>query len=87
MIVCGLGIGPLPEHIAARDVADGLLWELPPYEGIAPVNVHLIWNEQAKLNRAERAFLDYLQTALATAPARELAGVAEENSDSHLLRG
>ncbi|MBP2306537.1 LysR family transcriptional regulator [Azospirillum melinis] len=87
MIVCGLGIGPLPEHIAARDVADGLLWELPPYEGIAPVNVHLIWNEQAKLNRAERAFLDYLQTALATAPARELAGVAEGNSDSDLLRG
>ncbi|WP_345773819.1 LysR family transcriptional regulator [Azospirillum endophyticum] len=78
MIVCGLGIGPLPEHIAARDVADGLLWELPPYEGIAPVNVHLIWNEQAKLNRAERAFLDYLQTALATAPARELAGEATD---------
>lgn len=67
MISCGLGIGPLPDHIAARDVADGLLWELPPYEGIAPVNVHLIWNEQGKLNRAERAFLDYLQTAAASA--------------------
>lgn len=79
MILCGLGIGPLPEHIAARDVDDGLLWELPPYEGIAPVNVHLIWNDQAKPNRAERAFLEYLQTALATAPARELAGEAAES--------
>ncbi|MFD1625426.1 LysR family transcriptional regulator [Azospirillum griseum] len=60
MIVCGLGIGPLPDHIAARDVADGLLWELPPYDGVAPVDVHLMWNSSAKLNRAERALLDCL---------------------------
>lgn len=68
MIVCGLGIGPLPDHIAARDVADGELWELPPYEGVAPVNVHLIWNPQAKLNRAETAFLHALQTEVADLP-------------------
>lgn len=65
LILCGLGIGPLPEHIAARDVEDGMLWELPPYEGVAPVNVHLIWSEQGKLNRAERAFLEHLQNAAA----------------------
>ncbi|WP_349359288.1 LysR family transcriptional regulator [Stappia sp.] len=68
MIVCGLGIGPLPEHIAAQDVAAGLLWELPPYEGVAPVNIHLIWNRSAKFNRAEKAFLDYLRGKLADLP-------------------
>lgn len=31
MIIAGLGIGPLPLHVVARDVADGLLWRLPPY--------------------------------------------------------
>ncbi len=67
MIACGLGIGPLPDHIAARDVADGLLWDLPPYEGVAPVNVHLIWSDTGKLNRAERAFLDHLRAAAASA--------------------
>ncbi|HEV7370639.1 LysR family transcriptional regulator, partial [Arenibaculum sp.] len=60
MIVCGLGLGPLPRHIAARDVADGHLWELPPYEGVTPVDVHLIWNTQAKFSRAEIAFREAL---------------------------
>ncbi|AWK88520.1 LysR family transcriptional regulator [Azospirillum thermophilum] len=71
MIVCGLGIGPLPEHIAARDVADGLLWELPPYEGVAPVDVHIIWNPQARLNRAERSFLDFLLRHVRERPPEE----------------
>lgn len=71
MIVCGLGIGPLPEHIAELDVAAGLLWELPPYEGVAPVDVHLIWNKSAKFNRAEKAFLGYLQGKIAELPITE----------------
>lgn len=57
LIVCGLGIGPLPEHIAARDVESGLLWQLPPPEGIAPVDVQIVWNPQGRFNRAEKAFL------------------------------
>lgn len=68
MIVCGLGIGPLPEHIAARDVADGELWELPPYEGAAPVDVHLIWNPQSRFNRAEAAFLAMLRDTVRDLP-------------------
>jgi DNA-binding transcriptional LysR family regulator len=71
MIVCGLGIGPLPEHIAARDVADGELWELPPYEGIAPVHIHLIWNPQAKFNRAETAFLSMLLDTVRDLPVEQ----------------
>ncbi|WP_247887237.1 LysR family transcriptional regulator [Azospirillum sp. SYSU D00513] len=71
MILCGLGIGPLPEHIAARDVADGLLWELPPYEGVTPVDVHIIWSQQGRLNRAERMFLDFLLAQVRGRPPEE----------------
>lgn len=68
MIVAGLGVGPLPAHVAARDREDGLLWPLPPPEGVAPVDLHLLWNPAAKLNRAERAFLDLAQSAMAAVP-------------------
>lgn len=71
MIVCGLGIGPLPEHIAARDVGAGLLWELPPYEGIAQVDVHIIWNPDGRFNRAERAFIDELVGQVRGRPLEE----------------
>lgn len=68
MIVAGLGIGPLPEHVAEREVRDGLLWPLPPAEGVAPVDLHLLWNPAAKLNRAERAFLEACSQALDAIP-------------------
>lgn len=71
MIVCGLGIGPLPEHIAERDVQEGLLWALPPYEGAAPVNVHLIWNPAAKVNRAEAAFIRHLRSKVEGIPIEQ----------------
>lgn len=60
MIVCGLGIGPLPEHIAAPDVASGMLWPLPPFDGVAPVDIHVAWNPSARLNPAEEAFIEHL---------------------------
>lgn len=60
MIVCGLGVGPLPEHIAAPDVAEGMLWPLPPADGVAPVDIHIAWNPGARLNPAESAFLEHL---------------------------
>ena len=66
--MCDLGIGPLPEHIASRSVEDGDLWELPPYEGIKPVDIHLLWNPQAKLNRAEAAFLAMLLAEVRSLP-------------------
>ena len=64
MIVAGLGIGPLPQHVAERDVRDGLLWPLPPEEGVAPVDIHLLWNPGSKLNRAERAFIEVCRAAI-----------------------
>ena len=68
MIVAGLGIGPLPLHVVARDMADGLLWRLPPYRDPPAIDVHLAWNPKATLNRAEAALLAILQDAIRTVP-------------------
>jgi DNA-binding transcriptional LysR family regulator len=65
LIIAGLGVGPLPIHVVRRDVADGLLWRLPPYEDPPPIDVHLVWNPKARMNRAESALLAILRRAVA----------------------
>lgn len=71
MIISGLGIGPLPLHVARRDVQDGLMWQLPPYEDPPAIDVHLIWNPKARLNRAEETLLTRLQQAISNTPMTE----------------
>ncbi|MEY8838913.1 LysR family transcriptional regulator, partial [Cribrihabitans sp. XS_ASV171] len=71
MIVAGLGIGPLPLHVAARDVADGQLWQVPPYDGLPAIDVHLVWNPQTVRNRAEDLLLQDLLMAIETIPMEE----------------
>lgn len=61
MTISGLGVGALPVHAVARDIAEGLLWRLPPYDDPPAIDVHLAWNPKARMNRAETAFLDALQ--------------------------
>lgn len=68
MIVAGIGAGALPLHVAARDVADGLLWQLPPYGTEPAIDVHLVWNPKTRMNRAERAFLGRLAEAIEATP-------------------
>lgn len=68
MVIAGLGIGPLPLHVVARDVEDGLLWRLPPYDTPPAIDVHLAWNPKAVLNRAETALLTALQRAILSVP-------------------
>lgn len=68
MVIAGVGIGPLPLHVVARDVQDGLLWRLPPYDNPPPIDVHLAWNPKAALNRAEAALLAALQNAISSVP-------------------
>ncbi|MBB4287328.1 LysR family transcriptional regulator [Roseospira goensis] len=84
MIVAGLGIGPLPIHAVARDVRDGLLWRLPPYDPVPDtavgdpggeaqarppaVDIFLVTNPRTNLSRAERLFLDLLTAELHRAP-------------------
>ncbi|MBK5928113.1 LysR family transcriptional regulator [Rhodobaculum claviforme] len=68
MVVAGMGIGPLPLHVVARDVAEGLLWRLPPHDAPPAIDVHLVWNPKAALNRAEQSFLDRLRARIAATP-------------------
>lgn len=60
MINAGLGVGPLPLHVAERDVHDGLLWRLPPYKNPPPVDIFLVTNPHARLTRAEHVFQETL---------------------------
>ncbi|MCG7506011.1 LysR family transcriptional regulator [Mesorhizobium retamae] len=71
MIIAGLGIGPLPLHVARRDVSDGTLWRLPPYKDVPAIDIYLLVNEQRPMNRAESALLDGLQRAIADTPVEE----------------
>jgi DNA-binding transcriptional LysR family regulator len=60
MIVNGLGIGPLPIHVVSRDIRDGLLWRLPPYDTSLAIDVNLITNPRAHLSRAESELTEQL---------------------------
>lgn len=71
MIIAGLGIGPLPLHVARRDVADGLLWRLPPYDTPPAIDIFLLTNREKALNRAEKALLAGLHTLIAETPLEE----------------
>jgi len=68
MIIAGLGIGPLPIHVVERDVADGLLWRLPPHEEPPAIDIFLVNHPRAQLNRAERALLAILEAQLDALP-------------------
>lgn len=68
MIVAGLGIGPLPVHAVERDVRDGLLWRLPPYEDAPAIDIYLVSNPRARLNRAEAGLLRMLSQRVDALP-------------------
>jgi DNA-binding transcriptional LysR family regulator len=71
MIMAGLGVGPLPIHVVGRDVRDGLLWRLPPYEDPPAIDVHLVTNPAARSNRAEQALLAELVRRIEATPLAE----------------
>jgi DNA-binding transcriptional LysR family regulator len=71
MIIAGLGVGPLPVHVAKRDVTEGQLWQLPPYDVLPEIDVHVVWNPKAKLNRAETALLEMLLDRIRETPIEE----------------
>ena len=77
MIVAGLGVGPLPVHVVTRDVRDGLLWRLPPYESPPAVDVYLVYNPATRLNRAESALLAMLIGAIDSTPIAQRTYGAE----------
>ncbi len=71
MIIAGLGIGPLPVHVAQRDVEAGLLRHLPPYDKMPEIEVHVVWNPRTKLNRAEESMLGELVARIVATPIEE----------------
>jgi len=71
MAVAGIGVGALPLHVANRDVRDGLLWRLPPYESPTPIDVYLLSNPKAQLSRAEVAFASLMREITASKPIEE----------------
>ena len=71
MIVAGIGIGPLPVHVAARDVRDGLLWQVPPYDDLPGIDVHVVWSRHAAKNRAEELLIGGLLDAIEATPIED----------------
>ncbi|TRD15985.1 LysR family transcriptional regulator [Palleronia caenipelagi] len=65
MIMAGIGIGALPVHVAARDVAAGSLHQLPPLDGLPEVSIYIITNPDRRLSEAEHSFLHELRQSLA----------------------
>jgi len=64
MIGANIGIGALPLHVARRDVALGLLRQLPPFEDLPLVNIYLLTNPRRRRSDTEAAFLKEFNTML-----------------------
>lgn len=71
MILAGLGIGPLPLHVARRDISDGLLWRLPPYDDPPAIDIFLLTNPRKPSNRAEQALISGLTDLISATPLAE----------------
>jgi DNA-binding transcriptional LysR family regulator len=69
LICAGFGIGCLPDHLVRHDVQQGILWRLPPAEGVVDVDIHLLWNREQKMSQAEGVFLESFQHMLTTRDA------------------
>lgn len=65
MVRSGLGIGCLPDHSVKDDLEAGLLFRLPPYEGVVQLESYLCWSESTPLTHAEQAFLTFAREYLA----------------------
>jgi DNA-binding transcriptional LysR family regulator len=71
MVIAGLGIGALPVHAVEREVKDRLLYRLPPYDNLPPINIWLVRHPGASLNHAEREFFRMLSDRIAATPSGE----------------
>ncbi|MOA08624.1 hypothetical protein D3C78_1284070 [compost metagenome] len=57
----------MPEHLLDIDLYNGMLWRLPPRDGVSDVDIHLLWNREQKMTHAETVFLESFQHAIAVA--------------------
>lgn len=61
LIKCGWGIGCLPESFARDEEIKLNLRALPPSEGVANIDLYVIWNSQTVLTGAEQAAIDIIK--------------------------
>ncbi|MBP6117606.1 MAG: LysR family transcriptional regulator [Neisseriaceae bacterium] len=57
LIINGVGIGFLPEHIADDPHLNHKLKKLPPFEGACDIPIHMMWHKERKLSEAEQCFI------------------------------
>lgn len=68
LIIAGYGVGCLPEHLVDIDLHNGLIWRLPPAEGVVDVDVFLMWNREQRMSRAETVFLEAFEQVIEGSP-------------------
>ncbi|MEE4225115.1 LysR family transcriptional regulator [Pseudomonas viridiflava] len=66
MVLAGIGIGALSEHLCREYEAQGLLRRLVPESRVCEVSVMLMWSAHQVRNPAEEIFLGRMQAALAS---------------------
>ncbi len=73
MTILGIGVGLLPMHVAEEYEQRGELWRLPPYDGIGPIDIHLIWRPSSEASRADIALVDAFRARLSVRNGPEVA--------------
>lgn len=71
MIMANVGIGALPLHVAAQDVAAGHIRQLPPYDALPMVSIYLLSNPARRQSEAEAKFLETIEAELSSTGLRE----------------
>ena len=71
MVIAGLGISALPVHVVERDVSDGLLFRLPPYENPPAIHIWFVHHPGVNLNPVERKFFAMLNEKIEKTPLAE----------------
>lgn len=74
MVVAGIGLSFLPEHMIRQDVINGELRRLPPSEAVAEIDVFLTWHSQRKLTPVESAFLAAFERFVGRTPLEARVG-------------
>ncbi|MDQ2187716.1 LysR family transcriptional regulator [Alcaligenaceae bacterium A4P071] len=74
MVIAGMGLSFLPEHMIRRDVLDGDLRRLQPDHCVAEMDVFLVWHGARKLSTAEQTFLSAFERLLRRTPLDSRAG-------------
>lgn len=74
LVVAGVGLSFLPEHLIREDVINGKMRRLLPETDVAEIDVFLTWHSQRKLSPAENAFLATFNRFLERTPLDMRAG-------------